>query len=224
MQLRKVCNHPNLFEVRPTVSPFQMEALEFLTASLVWSVFDYDPFKVKQWPFHNVLVLLQSIVIRSLRIVIWLLQHIQLSSLNLLLLDLELTLSAFVAHRMKRLQTPRKLIEEIDSQPEPTPRCPSGRIKINVRLSNQAKPQSSNTQQQHQQQQTPTRLKNLAGVLPTPRVGTSLSIKSLNTSQAGSGRGRSRMMLISYYINILAVSLVAKLFCEPREMQINIKI
>ncbi|XP_072747211.1 helicase domino isoform X1 [Anoplolepis gracilipes] len=157
MQLRKVCNHPNLFEVRPTVSPFQMEALEFLTASLVWSVFDYDPFK-----------------------------HIQLSSLNLLLLDLELTLSAFVAHRMRRLQTPRKLIEEIDSQPEPTPRCPSGRIKINVRLSNQAKPQSSNTQQQ---QQTPTRLKNLAGVLPTPRVGTPLSIKSLNTSQAGSGRG-----------------------------------
>ncbi|XP_050451376.1 helicase domino isoform X5 [Cataglyphis hispanica] len=160
MQLRKVCNHPNLFEVRPTVSPFQMEAIEFLTASLVWSVFDYDPFK-----------------------------HIQLSSLNLLLLDLELTLSAFVAHRMKRLQTPRKLIEEIDNQPEPTPRCPSGRIKINVRLSNQAKPQSSNTQQQHQQQQTPTRLKNLAGVLPTPRMGTSLSIKSLNTSQTGSGRG-----------------------------------
>ncbi|XP_070162370.1 helicase domino isoform X4 [Polyergus mexicanus] len=160
MQLRKVCNHPNLFEVRPTVSPFQMEALEFLTASLVWSVFDYDPFK-----------------------------HIQLSSLNFLLLDLELTLSAFVAHRIRRLQTPRKLIEEIDSQPEPTPRCPSGRIKINVRLSNQAKPQSSNTQQQHQQQQTPTRLKNFAGVLPTPRVGTSLSIKSLNTSQAGSGRG-----------------------------------
>lgn len=121
-------------------------------------------------------------------------QHIQLSSLNLLLSDLELTLSAFVAHRMKRLQTPRKLIEEIDNQPEPTPRCPSGRIKINVRLSNQTKPQS-NTQQQQQQQQTPTRLKNLAGVLPTPRVGTSLSIKSLNTSQTGSGRGKCRTML-----------------------------
>jgi len=47
MQLRKVCNHPNLFEVRPTVSAFQMEALEFMTASLVWNAFDYDPFKVK---------------------------------------------------------------------------------------------------------------------------------------------------------------------------------
>lgn len=47
MQLRKVCNHPNLFEVRPTVSPFQMEAIEYVTASLVWSALDYDPFKVK---------------------------------------------------------------------------------------------------------------------------------------------------------------------------------
>lgn len=46
MQLRKVCNHPNLFEVRPTVSPFQMEGINFVTASLVWSALDYDPFKV----------------------------------------------------------------------------------------------------------------------------------------------------------------------------------
>ncbi|XP_012528470.1 helicase domino isoform X8 [Monomorium pharaonis] len=153
MQLRKVCNHPNLFEVRPTVSPFQMEAIEFVTASLVWNALDYDPFK-----------------------------HIQLSSLNLLLLDLEVTLTAFVAHRINRLRTPRKLIEEIDSQPEPAPRCPSGRIKINVRLSNQAKPQ------QQQQQQAQTRIKHLAGVLPTPRVGTSPLIKSLNTSQSGPGQ------------------------------------
>ena len=35
MQLRKVCNHPDLFDPRPTVSPFHMEALVFVTASLV---------------------------------------------------------------------------------------------------------------------------------------------------------------------------------------------
>lgn len=46
MQLRKVCNHPNLFEARPTVSPFQMEGIDFHTASLAWSALDYDPFKV----------------------------------------------------------------------------------------------------------------------------------------------------------------------------------
>nr|XP_050859524.1 helicase domino isoform X2 [Vespula vulgaris] len=144
MQLRKVCNHPNLFEVRPTVSPFQMEAIEFITASLVWNALDYDPFK-----------------------------HVDLSTLNLLLIDLEFTLAAFGAHRIKRLQTPVKLIEEIDSQSDPPPRCPSGKIKINVRLSNQVK--QSSTPQPAQ-----TKVKNLAGILPTPRVGTSPLIKSLN--------------------------------------------
>ncbi|XP_076286564.1 domino helicase isoform X6 [Lasioglossum baleicum] len=152
MQLRKVCNHPNLFEVRPTVSPFQMEAIEYVTASLVWSVLDYDPFK-----------------------------HIDLSSMNLLLCDLELSLTAFVAHRVRRLQTPRKLIEEIDSQPDPPPRCPPGKIKINVRLSNQAKPPST-------PQQTQTKLKNLAGILPTTRVGTSPLIKTIN-NQSTTGQG-----------------------------------
>ncbi|CAK9821897.1 Helicase ssl-1 [Anthophora retusa] len=152
MQLRKVCNHPNLFEVRPTVSPFQMEAIEYITASLIWSALDYDPFK-----------------------------HIDLSSINLLLCDLELTLTAFVAHRVRRLQTPRKLIEEIDTQPDPPPRCPSGKIKINVRLSNQVKPSSA-------PQQTQTKLKNLAGILPTPRVGTSPLIKTAN-NQSTPGQG-----------------------------------
>lgn len=47
MQLRKVCNHPNLFEVRPTISPFQMEGVTYETASLVMSALDYDPFKVR---------------------------------------------------------------------------------------------------------------------------------------------------------------------------------
>lgn len=117
------------------------------------------------------------------------LQHIDISSLNLLLINLEFTLKAFVAHRVRRLRTPRKLIEEIDSQPESTPRCPSGRIKINVRLSNQARRSPTITQQQNPQ----TKLK--AGVLPTPRVGTSPLIKSLNSSQSVPGQGKFRKML-----------------------------
>lgn len=46
MQLRKVCNHPNLFEPRPTVSPFMMEGLLYRAPSIVWGITDYDPFKV----------------------------------------------------------------------------------------------------------------------------------------------------------------------------------
>ncbi|XP_034942054.1 helicase domino isoform X2 [Chelonus insularis] len=152
MQLRKVCNHPNLFEVRPTVSPFQMEGIEFITASLVWSALDYDPFK-----------------------------HVDLSFLNLNLADLEGSLTAFTAHRVRRLKTPRKLIEEIDSRPPSPPRCPSGKIKINVRLSNQAKapPVVSPAQS--------SKLKNLTGMMPPPRSSTSSFVKPLNNQATGTG-------------------------------------
>ncbi|GAB6030179.1 hypothetical protein CHUAL_005855 [Chamberlinius hualienensis] len=104
MQLRKVCNHPNLFESRPIVSPFQMESISYTTASIVTRALEYDPFK-----------------------------HIDLSTLNMLLVNLELSLTAFAAHRIKRFQTPRKLIEEIDEIPPPPPRCPAGKIKLHVR-------------------------------------------------------------------------------------------
>ncbi len=53
MQLRKVCNHPNLFEPRPTVSPFQMESIVYNTASQVYGILDYDPFKVVWTIFLN---------------------------------------------------------------------------------------------------------------------------------------------------------------------------
>ncbi|CAL1290982.1 unnamed protein product [Larinioides sclopetarius] len=102
MQLRKVCNHPNMFEERPTVSPFLMEGISYRTASLVYGALDYDPFK-----------------------------HINLSSLNLLLADLELSLTAFAAHRVKKFQVPPKLIVEIDNLPEPPPPCPQVKMKVN---------------------------------------------------------------------------------------------
>lgn len=47
MQLRKVCNHPNMFEVRPTISPFRMEGLSIQTSSLIANMLDYDPFNVR---------------------------------------------------------------------------------------------------------------------------------------------------------------------------------
>ena len=44
MQLRKVCNHPDLFEVRPIVSPFDVPAPRLSTGTLAATVLDYDPF------------------------------------------------------------------------------------------------------------------------------------------------------------------------------------
>lgn len=46
MQLRKVCNHPNLFEVRPTISPFQCDSIKMHIPSIVYSALQYDVFKV----------------------------------------------------------------------------------------------------------------------------------------------------------------------------------
>uniref|UniRef100_A0A2M4CNK1 Putative chromatin remodeling complex wstf-iswi small subunit n=1 Tax=Anopheles darlingi TaxID=43151 RepID=A0A2M4CNK1_ANODA len=105
MQLRKVCNHPNMFEERPTISPFRMEGISFKAASLVYNMCNYDPFT-----------------------------QIDLSSVNLVLVQLELVLSAYVAHRSQRLRMPRRLIEEIDSTPLPPPRCPTGKLRLHVRV------------------------------------------------------------------------------------------
>ena len=46
MQLRKVCNHPNLFDPRPITSPFQMEGISCRTASLVLNALNKDPLEV----------------------------------------------------------------------------------------------------------------------------------------------------------------------------------
>lgn len=46
MQLRKVCNHPNLFDPRPIQSPFITQPIVFRTASLVQDALEVSPFKV----------------------------------------------------------------------------------------------------------------------------------------------------------------------------------
>uniref|UniRef100_A0A3P8W821 Helicase ATP-binding domain-containing protein n=1 Tax=Cynoglossus semilaevis TaxID=244447 RepID=A0A3P8W821_CYNSE len=46
MQLRKVCNHPNLFDPRPIQSPFITQPIVFNTASLVQDALDISPLKV----------------------------------------------------------------------------------------------------------------------------------------------------------------------------------
>lgn len=61
MQLRKVCNHPNMFEERPTISSFLMEGIVYKTASLVHNALQFDPTKVSisvitniYLTFHNI--------------------------------------------------------------------------------------------------------------------------------------------------------------------------
>lgn len=88
-----MCNHPDLFEPRPTLTSLKMTGIAYTTASLVLTVLDANP-----------------------------LDTVNLYTMNLLLTQLEFSLSAFAGHRVRQLQTPRSLIVEIDSYtPQETP-------------------------------------------------------------------------------------------------------
>lgn len=48
------------------------------------------------------------------------------------LAEMERDLPAFIAHRVRKLQTPRRLIEEIEIQPSPPQRPQPGKLKTNT--------------------------------------------------------------------------------------------
>ncbi|KAJ8955137.1 hypothetical protein NQ318_009030 [Aromia moschata] len=102
MQLRKVCNHPNLFEVRPTISPFQCDGIRLHIPSIVYSALDYDPFK-----------------------------HVNLLAMNLLLIMQEMHLSSYQCYRLRQSRTSRKIIE-LDQTPELPPPCPPSKLVMRV--------------------------------------------------------------------------------------------
>ncbi|CAG0900658.1 unnamed protein product, partial [Darwinula stevensoni] len=105
MQLRKVCNHPNLFEPRPIISPFVMPGLILPTASLAVRTLEYDP-----------------------------LQCVNFDSLNLNLASAEMRLGAFEAYRIHKYATPRRLIEEISSgKAGSVPVVPRGEARISYK-------------------------------------------------------------------------------------------
>ncbi|XP_039253757.2 helicase domino-like [Styela clava] len=83
MQLRKVCNHPNLFEPRSIVSPFTFDRIVFYAPSLATKVFEKSPFETLNLEDY----------------------HLHLPSLT--------NIHQYNAERMRELKTPRKLIEEL---------------------------------------------------------------------------------------------------------------
>lgn len=103
MQLRKVCNHPNLFETRPVKSPFAMERLFYESASLLLSPLIYDPMR-----------------------------QISFDSLNLNLVKNSTNLTAFSYSRIQTFKTSPSVFQSIDSLPEPGPRIPRGKIKLHI--------------------------------------------------------------------------------------------
>lgn len=107
MQLRKVCNHPNLFEPRPTNSPFMMESMRFYVPSIVTAALQYDP-----------------------------LRNIDLMSLNALPIQFLLqSLSSYAAYQSRKYTLHPKFIEEVDNLPDHPPRVPRGKVKLSITTS-----------------------------------------------------------------------------------------
>uniref|UniRef100_A0A8B9JSA3 Snf2-related CREBBP activator protein n=1 Tax=Astyanax mexicanus TaxID=7994 RepID=A0A8B9JSA3_ASTMX len=92
MQLRKVCNHPNLFDPRPIHSPFITEPIIFSTASLVTNALEISPF-----------------------------QRCDLSMFDLVGLERRVTRHQADVYLPRRKVT-HQLIQEIIESPEPPPR------------------------------------------------------------------------------------------------------
>ncbi|XP_055521105.1 helicase SRCAP-like, partial [Leucoraja erinacea] len=114
MQLRKVCNHPNLFDPRPIHSPFITPGICYTTASCVLRALEYQPFK-----------------------------HVDLGLFDLIGAERRLSKyesNVFLpAHRLTL-----KMIEEISDAPEPPPRPRPVRMKVNRMLQPPQKPDGRN--------------------------------------------------------------------------------
>jgi hypothetical protein len=91
MQLRKVCNHPELFEGRPIISSFDMAGMEVHLSSLAWSVMRKSP-----------------------------LEGVDLETLNLQLSGVSGAMSRWEAKEVAELKTPGALIVELASTGEDT--------------------------------------------------------------------------------------------------------
>ncbi|XP_062994412.1 helicase SRCAP isoform X3 [Elgaria multicarinata webbii] len=112
MQLRKVCNHPNLFDPRPIHSPFITEGVCFNTASLVLHALDNDPFK-----------------------------HVDLGIFDLINLEGRVSRYETDTF-LPKWKVTRKLIEEIAESPDPPPRPKPVKMKVNRMLQPMPKPEN----------------------------------------------------------------------------------
>ncbi|CAB1337947.1 unnamed protein product [Coregonus sp. 'balchen'] len=101
MQLRKVCNHPNLFDPRPIHSPFITKPIVFHTASLVQRALEISPFKRGDLSMFD-LVGLEGSVSRYQADVF-----------------------------LPRRKVSRQLIQEVMESPDPPPRPKPVRMKVN---------------------------------------------------------------------------------------------
>ncbi|XP_014118018.1 PREDICTED: helicase SRCAP [Pseudopodoces humilis] len=104
MQLRKVCNHPDLFEPRPVTSPLVTPGLSLGTPALVLRALEPHPF-----------------------------QQVDLSPFELVALEAHLSRYA-ADWFLPRFRVTRRLVEDVAAAPDPPPRPKPVRMKVNRML------------------------------------------------------------------------------------------
>lgn len=102
MQLRKVCNHPDLFEPRPIISSFDQPRLDLVTSSLAPRALEYEPTQHVDLAF----LLLSDLPSKDLQLPSYLAQD--LAALRSRLTPLELP-----AHRPAEEPLPSKALEAL---------------------------------------------------------------------------------------------------------------
>lgn len=155
MQLRKVCNHPNLFDPRPIQSPFITQPIVFNTASLVQDALEVSPMKVsmkgkkrrslnsvrnfnlKERFFfsyiHDLIPVENCTLSKQKKLFIYFFVCPQRCDLSMFdLIGLESRVSRYQADVfLPRHKVNRQLIQEIVESPEPPPRPKPVRMKVN---------------------------------------------------------------------------------------------
>jgi len=99
MQLRKVCNHPDLFEERPIVSPLDLSPSDISNSGMVASICKWQPC-----------------------------EHVNLKGLNFILSELE-EMGKVEAQTISERKPTKKLIVELTGTGQPGSGAPSGRGK-----------------------------------------------------------------------------------------------
>ncbi|XP_070800669.1 helicase SRCAP isoform X3 [Pituophis catenifer annectens] len=138
MQLRKVCNHPNLFDPRPIHSPFITEGICFNTASLVLHALDYDPFK-----------------------------NVDLGIFDLINLEGSVSRYETDTF-LPKWKVTRKMIEEIAESPDPPPRPKPFKMKVNRMLQPMPKPENRTVVLVNSPRPTTPLQRPITPVLPEP--------------------------------------------------------
>ncbi|XP_070583937.1 helicase SRCAP isoform X1 [Erythrolamprus reginae] len=138
MQLRKVCNHPNLFDPRPIHSPFITEGICFNTASLVLHALDYDPFK-----------------------------NVDLGIFDLINLEGSVSRYETDTF-LPKWKVTRKMIEEIAESPDPPPRPKPVKMKVNRMLQPIPKPENRTVVLVNNPRPTTPLQRPITPVLPEP--------------------------------------------------------